>query len=208
MPSRSAGQFGGVALPRPRQVHVSCGQSGDTALQQGPPPHPHLVVLSASSFSDPSYNLSRQESQKSAYQPETLGWLPPRLQHPHRQMETSLSSQSAKAQGRNCGRVSGGKPRSLNLYFFTYFFFTINLHKQENQKPKKKKKKWTKEEKKKTKQEVLWAWSLKSIHPNSKALICQRTVHWYYLEEEEQWSGDSNNGEINSKKVCTKQITW
>lgn len=122
-------------------------------------------------------------------------------------METSLSSQYAKAQGRNRGRVSGGKPRSLNLYFLHLFsFFTINLHKQENQKPKKKKKR-TKEEKQKTKNEVLRAWSLKSIHPNSKALICQRTVHWYYLEEEEQWSGDSNNGE-NSKKVWTKQITW
>lgn len=87
--------------------------------------------------------------------------------------------------------------------FFFFFFFTINLHKQENQKPKKKKNKRGK----KTKNEVLRAWSLKSIHPNSKALICQRTVHWYYLEEEEQWSGDTNNGEINIKKVCTKQIT-
>lgn len=58
-----------------------------------------------------------------------------------KKMETSLSSQYAKAQGRNRGRVSGGKPRSLNLYFLHLFsFFTINLHKQENQKPKKKKK--------------------------------------------------------------------
>lgn len=29
---------------------------------------------------------------------------------------------------------------------------------------------------------------LKSIHPNSKALIRQWAVHWYYLEREEQRS--------------------
>lgn len=40
---------------------------------------------------------------------------------------------------------------------------------------------------------------LKSIHPNSKALICQWAVHWYYLEREEQRSEPVKN---------TKHINW
>lgn len=86
------------------------------------------------------------------------------------------------------------KPRSFIIIVFLSFltsfwcFLFFFFYNKFTQTRKSKTKKRTNRKKEKGTRGAQTVEFLKSIHPNSKALICQWAVHWYYLQREKQES--------------------